>query len=399
KTRRHNIAWMWMIVALAGAGAIMVLPRGSSTRMIFPCGLMAAYLWYAHRQESRDMEKVADSVYFLGFLWTLFALTHSLIITPQGGPGIRPGDVFAIFGYALVTTGFGMFLRMAVLQFRYTLPDQLTDAQEDFARRVQRFNEEVEATCESLKQFRDAAIVDSRVVVQRWGDIAAATRDGIERATSEALAATRTATEQVATEVEASALAVRQASTAMSGVARSTSSLTKRLEANQERWTEILESGATSVSGAMHDWVARINEAGQPSEVLKHNIDQILRPASLSITGAMKEIETASRQVVDATDTWSQRVKAVEAPPTIFKEQVAHVLQPIAASATDLAAQLHGAALTAVQVREELGRTPDAVRNLSAQLANTSRDLSEFGQALARQREAAQSFWAWFRNR
>src|SRR5258705_209919 len=280
KTRRHNIAWMWMIVALAGAGAIMVLPRGSSTRMIFPCGLMAAYLWYAHRQESRDMEKVADSVYFLGFLWTLFALTHSLIITPQGGPGIRPGDVFAIFGYALVTTGFGMFLRMAVLQFRYTLPDQLTDAQEDFARRVQRFN-----------------------------------------------------------------------------------------------------------------------EAGQPSEVLKHNIDQILRPASLSITGAMKEIETASRQVVDATDTWSQRVKAVEAPPTIFKEQVAHVLQPIAASATDLAAQLHGAALTAVQVREELGRTPDAVRNLSAQLANTSRDLSEFGQALARQREAAQSFWAWFRNR
>src|SRR5258705_7102910 len=119
KIRRHNIAIAWLAVSVAGAVAISAINGQSIARLVVPCVLMAAYLRYAVAQSLRDLEKVADSVYFLGFLWTLYALTQALIVTR--GVTIKASDVFSLFGYALVTTALGMFLRMAVLQFRYTV--------------------------------------------------------------------------------------------------------------------------------------------------------------------------------------------------------------------------------------------------------------------------------------
>ena len=72
------------------------------------------------------VENFADSLYFLGFLWTLVALIRAL-----RGQELTSQTVFPAFGYALVTTAAGMLSRLLVIQFQETIPDQLADTQRD----------------------------------------------------------------------------------------------------------------------------------------------------------------------------------------------------------------------------------------------------------------------------
>jgi len=48
---------------------------------------------------------------------------------------------------------------------------------------------------------------------------------------------------------------------------------------------------------------------------------------------------------------------------------------------------------------EMLERAPTATRNFVTQLGDTARQLSEFGHALVRERDATHSFWSWLRRR
>src|SRR5438128_12684045 len=77
---RTQIAMAWSACAVLGAVAISVIGRADFVRLIVPLSLMGFYVWYGTRFEGRNTPRFADSVYFLGFLWTLWALIDALVI-------------------------------------------------------------------------------------------------------------------------------------------------------------------------------------------------------------------------------------------------------------------------------------------------------------------------------
>src|SRR5262249_44366707 len=111
KAVSQDIAVAWAVVAVLGAVSISVSHNAQGQgRHFWPLVWMFAYLAFALTRPSRNTTRVADSVYFLGFLWTLYALIDNLIWRPSEDLGVK--QILRIFGYALVTTAAGMFLRL-----------------------------------------------------------------------------------------------------------------------------------------------------------------------------------------------------------------------------------------------------------------------------------------------
>src|SRR5881396_209812 len=136
----QELGFAWGVAAVLGALAISLSSGVQPARLFIPVVIMVFYLMYGWRLDTKNTAKLADSVYFLGFLWTLYALIDALVF--RRGQ-IKADQVFVVFGYALVTTACGMFLRLLVLQFQRTLPDQIVEARDEIDQRVRAFTEEL----------------------------------------------------------------------------------------------------------------------------------------------------------------------------------------------------------------------------------------------------------------
>src|SRR4051812_25500926 len=118
-TRQLGIAWAISVLL----GALMISANGSSSpgRLIIPVAILLGYAVFVYNRstslfaastpafQSTIVAQLADSMYFMGFVWTLWALIDSFVIHR-----IDSSDaIFRTFGYALVTTAVGMFCRLA----------------------------------------------------------------------------------------------------------------------------------------------------------------------------------------------------------------------------------------------------------------------------------------------
>jgi hypothetical protein len=112
---------------------------------------MAGLVVFGLRQPYIDRERLGDSVYFLGFLWTLYALIDQIVIKH------RSADVMATFGYAVVTTACGMFLRLALTQFSYSTDVQILDTREQVQRGLQGLVDSLTSASQTIQAFEDLA--------------------------------------------------------------------------------------------------------------------------------------------------------------------------------------------------------------------------------------------------
>lgn len=140
----------WVGTCIAGVLAIFLIPdvRG----VLFAVALLIIYAIVGSFGKKTEIEKFADSVYFLGFLWTMSALIHVLYTN------IAANQVFYAFGYALTATAVGMFLRMVLLQAFVTVPDHLRDAQLDIDQRLQNFSYQVSQAAQDVENFRQTVL-------------------------------------------------------------------------------------------------------------------------------------------------------------------------------------------------------------------------------------------------
>src|SRR6266404_6692408 len=126
-------AFGWALAAFLGGFSISVAPPDELVRLLLPVGVMAAYVWLSYPRgvataagwRSARVAQLADSAYFLGFLWTLWALIDSFVLKRS----IGAEGAFRVFGYALVTTAAGMATRLYLLQFKYGAADQAAEAE------------------------------------------------------------------------------------------------------------------------------------------------------------------------------------------------------------------------------------------------------------------------------
>lgn len=151
----------WLCATLAGVIALVYSTMSQlspTSTMLALIGLLVAYAAYGYSPRKKNNLQFADSLYYMGFLWALFALIATFVLWPA--PKLTADSVLTTFGYALVPTFCGMLFRLLVIQFQTTPPDRLVHAQETIDRRVAALIQQINEATMEITSFRDRAASD-----------------------------------------------------------------------------------------------------------------------------------------------------------------------------------------------------------------------------------------------
>jgi predicted nucleic acid-binding Zn-ribbon protein len=158
---RMKLGAAWSSATLVGVAA---LAYSSFAQLPPPLTMLAlavfitAYAAYGYFAANKDTLQFADSLYYMGFLWSLFALLAVFVIWPA--PKLTADAVVTAFGYALVSTFCGMLLRLVTLQFHDTVADRAAQAQDTIDRRVAALTQEITDATTEITAFRERAAND-----------------------------------------------------------------------------------------------------------------------------------------------------------------------------------------------------------------------------------------------
>ena len=157
-----KLATAWLCATLAGVAAIAYATISQTSpplTMVALAVLLVAYTGYGYFIPRKNTIQFADSLYYMGFLWAIFALIATFVIWPA--PKLTTEAILTSFGYALGTTFCGMFLRLLLIQFRDdTAPDRLEVAEKKIERRVAALIQEINEATMEMATFRDRAAGD-----------------------------------------------------------------------------------------------------------------------------------------------------------------------------------------------------------------------------------------------
>jgi methyl-accepting chemotaxis protein len=106
----------------------------------------------------RNTEKFADSLYYLGFILTLFALFMAMTPWFNDVSQLTSRSIIVKFGIAIATTFIGMSLRIILIQLRPTTTDEEEEARESIAEYVLALNKEMGTAISDIAQFRQHVV-------------------------------------------------------------------------------------------------------------------------------------------------------------------------------------------------------------------------------------------------
>lgn len=155
---RIKLGTAWLCATATGIVALVystVSQFSQTFTMVGLIGLLIAYAAYGYSLRKKNTIRFADSLYYMGFLWALFALIATFLVWPT--PKLTADAVLTTFGYALVATFSGMLLRLLIVQFEDTLPDRLVHAQETIDRRVAALTQQISEATMEIASFRERA--------------------------------------------------------------------------------------------------------------------------------------------------------------------------------------------------------------------------------------------------
>ena len=115
--------------------------------LLIPLGVMLYYINSVRNDDVSDVsvEQKADSVYYMGFIFTLVAMTASLVALANSGDDLEFRPVVTNFGLALSTTILGLIIRIIWLQLSaQSLDDAESILKERIIKRTQELQEQTE---------------------------------------------------------------------------------------------------------------------------------------------------------------------------------------------------------------------------------------------------------------
>jgi methyl-accepting chemotaxis protein len=119
--------------------------------LLVPIGLMLVYWAVGSRAPAVRLKKesFADSIYYLGFLFTLVSLGSALFYL--SGEEKTLSVVVSKFGLALATTILGLAIRVSEVSFSRSFGESKEAAQEKLSLAVDRFTNDLEMTCDKME--------------------------------------------------------------------------------------------------------------------------------------------------------------------------------------------------------------------------------------------------------
>jgi len=342
ESRQLGVAW----VAAVCLGTLVISSSSgiSPQRLIIPVLIMLVYgvfvfnRWsglFASASQAYKLSivgQLADSMYFMGFVWTLWALIDSFVIHQ-----LETADaIFRTFGYALVTTAAGMFCRLAILQFKYTATEQTHDAQESVEELLLKFSSSLEAT---------------RQMLEKWHVTLTAGAFSIETANTGLI----TTIEHVRNEIGTT-------------IAAATNSYIGMLTTTQTRFEQTIGQTGADLKTTLRDAVGGgLSDFGRQTA---GNLDQI-REATTGLVATLKRTNTSlGKSIFDLTD----RVSEVAGKMKDVPEAIATGTQQIGVVLNDTATTLTAAAMT---LSSTMSKTSESVISSTTAMTNGMSGLAD----------------------
>lgn len=275
---------IWVI---GSAGIIILKQLGFSQFLVtaFPVTVMliyAAYVWGSKRYQLRG-DRAGDSLYYLGFLFTLVSLAYSLVLYSTHKGTVE--DIIGNLGIALATTIVGLTLRVLFTQMREDPVEVEEVARIELAEAAARLKASLLDMVHDVNTYRRATV------------------QSISEATVEIAGTTNTALEQNVAAFNKSARDV------LSKIDEAFTTFTE----NTKRLNTI--SGRTAT--AMEKLIQRVEGIDAPTDLIT------------------SKVEAAFSTLVD-------RIEHIEAPPDMISAKLAPVLAEFEAAFAGLIQRIDG---------------------------------------------------------
>ena len=141
--------------ALICASAWVPVPYFYVVGLVLPLLMLMAYayLGWKYIGKTEDQAQFADSVYYLGFLFTLITLAMALIFlaTSTDWETVPLAELIGRFGLALGTTIVGLAIRVAWVNTLKSLHDVRTDSEQALLFAADEFRSQLQASSEAFK--------------------------------------------------------------------------------------------------------------------------------------------------------------------------------------------------------------------------------------------------------
>ena len=313
---------------------------------------------------STDPEIVGDNCYYLGFVFTLVSLAITLYrLLPSGSETVTGGmlgDVISGFGIALVSTIFGIALRVMHIRVRPDIDVLSHDSRQELEDAVHDFRRNLSASLQALKDF---AIETQQVLSEKREDMR-------KMAAEDAKTQRQALTESVEAQVRALGDALRPAT--KKAVTTFTDSVTEAAVAGHEELVARVAGMRARVSDLAHRETEAIEALIKDVERTREEVSQFGNALSL----LARSLDSS------ATDVFGRLDPAIG----MFRDKISGVTETLAVSDSallELAGKLEvfGAGISG-QFDPAVGTLQDRISTTTETLAKSNATLSSLANHL-----------------
>ncbi|WP_031434258.1 coiled-coil domain-containing protein [Methylomarinum vadi] len=337
----------------------IVLPQSFGYHQLsvaIPLLLMALYaaIGYRRGKDSPFLEQFADSVYYLGFLFTLIALVVSLY--HYRGDSLGLDAIIANFSLALTTTIFGLAVRIYINNFQVDLRSaerQMLEGVElaanDFVRKAKTLSMQLELSHDETQRAIRRALEDAG---QSMSQTAAMIREQAEQSAE----AFRKQSETANRSMEETIKALQQK--------------LESLELPEDIFARRLEAPLTALNEKLVETRTVVSDLAQEQTVIKADYRQMtleLGHFNSALTASGRSLEAFNDNIAAHNLSSEEFVQLVER----FK-QLAQASDAITAAIGEQAERSSAAAERFETLLASFGQLPDETERIAARLNQAS---------------------------
>ena len=311
---RFNKRSLFLTAVLIGAISValsVLLPISPNFFGVFiPTAVLFGYIYLGFSSEASNAENTqyADSIYYLGFIFTLFALCATLWDFEE-----LNDSVIARFGLALLTTLIGLVVRVSITNFNTSYTEALSIAENSLYLSVLRFDAHVRANLESLESIQQEMSVAAEERVATHNQIIS----DVSRSSAETLASVEQAVNGAVNKLKRDIDSLELPSDIIS------SKLSEPLESLVQQLSS-LESGTSEFNRKQQALYGQIIEStGDLNESLSsaassietslqtfNDIKAVIEPLNNQMVNLSLETESGAERIAQQTNALAVLIKA-----------------------------------------------------------------------------------------
>jgi methyl-accepting chemotaxis protein len=318
-----------------------------SLGLIVPLSIMAIYIATGIFRRDREVtdEKFADSCYYLGFIFTVTSIIFSLFDLPSIGTRIQ--DIAVRFGAAMISTVFGLAVRVYLVSFKRDAADSLKDVEEEVIEASARLREHLMMSVERLAHFQSQVDSAAQASVERVNlQVEKLSKDHAEKLT-----------EFFGTLIKGNQDAFTKA---MTGVTVSTLRLSQSVDA----YTNGMNSNLTSIEKKVTSFgeavTARLAQTSFPDDYFAKHLERPVALLEESASAVAENVRSSAVEIASSTKALATAMKRLQTK----------------------AAQTDGVLDAIGQLTKQQQAVVDAAENQSARLNQLGQTLGGFDTSL-----------------